>query len=126
MVDSTNLILEFHVTKDNLLATIPSWGPNYKASLQIWIESFSGTPVGGYFDLLRFTNTNNNYGNPGDRIPALFVNKAGYIYASSQVGSNPDNSIIFDIKARTWTNVEIKQYLKSGKVDDSNIIIRKY
>ena len=76
--------------------------------------------------MLRFTNTNNNHGNPGDRIPSLFVNKAGYIYASSQVGSNPDNSIIFDIKARTWTNVEIKQYLKNGKVDDSNIIIRKY
>ena len=111
------------MTKDNLLATIPSWGPNYKVSLQIWIESFSGTTVGGYFELLRFTNTKNDYGNPGDRIPALFVNKAGYIYASSQVGSNPDVSIIFDIKAKTWTNVEIKQYLKNGKVHDRVILL---
>ena len=73
--------------------------------------------------MLRFTNTKNDYGNPGDRIPALFVNKAGYIYASSQVGSNPDVSIIFDIKAKTWTNVEIKQYLKNGKVHDRVIIL---
>ena len=67
-------------------------------------------------EVLRFTATEEDCCSAGDRIPALFVNKAGYIYATSQVGSRGDYHKPFYIQPKTWTKVEIKQYSIRGKV----------
>ena len=97
------------------MATLPSWGYFFEVSLQLWIESWNGRSD-GWSELLRFTSTTNDNGVAGDRIPALFANKAGFIYATSQVGSNPDFNKPFYIKTKTWTEVVIKQYPENGKV----------
>ena len=96
--------------------TLPSWGYFWEVSLQIWIESFSGLNNQGWSEVFRFTVTTQDCCAAGDRIPALFVNKAGFIYATSQVGSNGDFHKSFYISAKTWTKVQIKQYPENGKV----------
>ena len=110
------MILDYElVTKDNLVETLPSWGKYFEVSLKIWVESFSGNND-GWSELLRFTATENDWGSAGDRIPAIFVNSAGYIHLTSQVGTNGNFYRNADIKLKTWIKVEIKQYPKNGKV----------
>ena len=103
------------VTKDNLVETLPTWGKYFEVSLKIWVESFSGNND-GWSELLRFTATENDCCFAGDRIPAIFVNSAGYIHLTSQVGTNGNFYRNADIKLKTWIKVEIKQYPKNGKV----------
>ena len=111
-----NVILDLeHVTKDNLIETLPSWGKYFEISLKIWVESFIGNKD-GWSELLRFTATENDWGSAGDRIPAIFLNSAGYIHLTSQVGKNGNFAKNAYIKPKTWIKVEIKQYPKNGKV----------
>ena len=111
-----NVILDLeHVTKDNLIETLPSWGKYFEISLKIWVESFIGNKD-GWSELLRFTATDNDWGSAGDRIPAIFLNSAGYIHLISQVGKNGNFAKNAYIKPKTWIKVEIKQYPKNGKV----------
>ena len=102
------------IREDNLVATLPSWGDYFEVSLQIWIESFAQT--GDWTEVFRFTATEKDCCSAGDRIPALFVNKAGFIHASSQVGTDRDFHKSFYIEPKTWTMVQIKQYPENGKV----------
>ena len=106
------MILDYElVTKDNLVETLPTWGKYFEVSLKIWVESFSGNND-GWSELLRFTVTDNDHGSDGDRIPAIFINSAGFI------------SVTFDnyfwksiyIKLRTWIKFVMKQYTENGKV----------
>ena len=110
------MILDYElVTKDNLVATLPSWGQYFEVSLQIWVESYCGSK--GWTELLRFTSTENGCCSAGDRIPAIFVNSAGYIHVTSQVGTNGNYYQNVNIKLKTWTKVQIKQYPdENGKV----------
>ena len=98
------------------MATLPSWGYYFEVSLQIWIESFHGPSNHGWTEVFSFTATDRDCCSAGDRIPALFVNEAGFIYASSQVGANGDFHKSFYIGPKTWTKVLIKQYSENGKV----------
>ena len=107
------------ITKDNLVATLPSWGNHFDISLELWIESYTSTNIYGWSEILRFTSTNQNCCSAGDRIPAIFANKNGYIYVVSQVGTNANAYKNVKIKTKTWTKVEIKQYQENGQVDIS-------
>ena len=119
-----NSILDYElITKDNLVATLPSWGDQFDVSLELWIESFTPANHDGWTELLRFTATNKDMGSAGDRIPAIFANKNGNIYVTSQVGTNGNTAKNFNIKTQTWTKVEIKQYRESGKVYNINNIL---
>ena len=100
--------------KDNLVATLSSWGDYFEVSLELWIESFAQSRT--WTEVFRFTATEIDCCSAGNRIPALFVNKAGFIYATSQVGSDGDFHKSFNIKPKTWTMVQIKQYPENGKV----------
>ena len=115
------MILDYElVTKDNLVATLPTWGEYFEVSLQIWVESFNPSDQYGYSELLRFTaSEEDNYGNwrAGARIPAIFVNSAGYIHVTSQVGTHGNYYKNVNITLKTWTKVQIKQYPdENGKV----------
>mgnify|MGYP001441944067 FL=1 len=110
------MILDFEfVTKNNLVATLPSWGEYFEISLKLWVESFTVTR-NSWSELLRFTATENNCCSDGDRIPAIFVNSAGFITVTSQVGSNGNFAKNVNIKLKTWLKVGIKQYPENGKV----------
>ena len=105
------------------MATLPSWGSNFEVSLQIWIESFRGPNFKGYTEAFRFTATEKDCCSPGDRIPALFVNAGGYLYLTSQVGSDGDFVTRCNIQPKTWNKVQIKQYPENGKVKSTLISI---
>ena len=98
------------------MATLPSWGDYFEISMELWIESFSGANKNGWTELLRFTTTNKDCCSAGDRIPAIFANKNGHIHVTSQVGENGNAWKNFNIKTKTWTKVEIKQYQENKKV----------
>ena len=120
------MILDYEyelITKNNLVATLPSWGNHFDISLELWIESFTNTNKKGYSELLRFTATNKDCCSAGDRIPAIFANKNGFIHVTSQIGTNGNAAKNFNIKTKTWIKVEIKQYQENGEVFHSNNIL---
>ena len=112
MYDRIYILDEEPVTKDNLVATLPSWGEYFEVSLQIWVESHKP----GVSELLRFTTTEKDCCSVGDRIPAIFVYSDGYIHVTSQVGTNKNFATNVNIKLKTWIKVDIKQYPENGKV----------
>ena len=66
--------------------------------------------------MLRFTNTTNNRDNLGDRLPAVFTHKDGYIIVVSQIGDN-NNYFIgghIPLKKKTWHKLEITQFSKNS------------
>ena len=98
------------------MATLTSWGYHFEVSLQLWIETFSGPNNGGWTEIIRFTSTEKDCCSAGDRIPAIFANQAGFIHVTSQVGTNGNYAKNFNIKPKTWTKIEIKQYPENGQV----------
>ena len=109
-----NVILDLeHVTKDNLIETLPSWGKYFEISLKIWVESFGD----GWSELLRFTATENDCCSAGDRIPGIFVYSDGNLYFTSQVGTNGNFFKNVNVKLKTWIEIEIKQYPENEKVN---------
>ena len=112
-INNICLILDNELVTPNLVTILPSLGEYFEISLNIWVESFSASGVEhGWSELLRFTVTDNDHGSDGDRIPAIFINSAGFI------------SVTFDnyfwksiyIKLRTWIKFVMKQYTENGKV----------
>ena len=89
------------VKKNNLLATIPTWGPTYKVSMELKVNSFDGAKFGlnqakqssDMAEIIRFTipekncSTENNCTTEknccgidfGYNIPAIFAHKRGFI-----------------------------------------------
>ena len=81
--------------------------------MNIWIDALNGMP---WSELLRFTVTENDCCDPGDRVPAIFVHSDGFIYVTSHVGTNANFPTNVPIKLKTWMRVEIKQYPENGEV----------
>ena len=102
-----------------LLTTLPSIGPSYRISFELFVNSFSGVNLqhGWWAEVLRFTCTDKDCCAPGDRIPIIMTRKDGKIAVSSQVGDNGNyHGTEPYLKPKTWKRVEIRQYEKSGKV----------
>ena len=111
------------------MATIPSWGPTFKVSLDFYINSFivNGPPNHhGWAELLRFTSTHTSHCcNIGDRIPAIFTNPGhgGYIYPTTQIEQNGDRWKVVrgvngakKIEEKKWYKLELTQYKDNNKV----------
>ena len=100
------------------MATLPNMGHHFEISLQMWIESYSNS------EFLRFTTTENDCCNPGDRIPYIRLYKNGYVHVACHVGENPNFWRNFNLPVKTWINIVVKQYPENGKVVQYIIIIR--
>ena len=101
-----------------MLTTLPSIGPSYKISFDLFVNSFSGVDLqhGSWAEVLRFTCTNKDCCAPGDRIPNVMTNRVGNIAVSTQIGDHGNSGPALSFNVRTWTNVEIQQYSQNGKV----------
>ena len=110
------------ITANRLVATLPSMGPYFDVSLDIWVDNFQPNPKHDWSELIRFTATKVNCCNPGDRIPSILINKAGLIHVASQVGTVGDYFTTVHIKTKTWIKVEVKQYAQNGKVNSLFIV----
>ena len=73
--------------------------------------------------MLRFTSTENECCNPGDRIPILIFNGFTEKFVISfQVGDNGNYASYsnkIELQLKTWTKIEIKQYSENEKVSFS-------
>ena len=88
------------IGRDQLLATIPSWGPEFTLSLELFINSFPDAAT-NYAEVLRFTNSAVDCCAYGTRIPAIFI-KVGDIIevVAGQINVN----------INTWYKINIIQY----------------
>lgn len=107
------------VRQDNLVATVPSWGPSFIVSLNLYINSFEGENLmkDKWAELLRFTSTDNNCCAIGDRIPAIFANKGGFIQVATQLWRKGNRWKNINLDVQTWYNIEMKQFSQNNKVE---------
>ena len=109
---------EITVSRNNLLETLATWGPSYKISMDLYINSFDGPNLknGKLAELIRLTTTNGNCCGIGDRIPAIFTDKRGLIQIGTQIGSNGNRWTNVNLNARSWYKLDLMQYVWSNKV----------
>ena len=105
------------VTRNKLISTINKFGPQYSVVFDVIVNSAGK----GWSSIIRFTSTDNNCCNHGDRVPAVFYNSDGFLYITSSVNDIGNYGFNYDIDLKKWYHIEIVQANKNGKV--KNIII---
>ena len=93
----------------------------FEISLDVLVSSFTVPNMqhGKYAEILRFTTTNNNCCNKGDRILALFTKKDKRIHAITQIGQKYNSFKNFgSFEVEKWINVRARQFkdTETGKV----------
>ena len=86
--------------------------------MDLYINSFDGPNLknGKLAELIRLTTTNGNCCGIGDRIPAIFTNKRGFIQVGTQIGSNGNKWTNVNLNTRSWYKLDLMQYVWSNKV----------
>ena len=103
------------ITANTLYATIPTWGRTFGVTFLLWIEAYplSEQPQ-PWAELVRFTSTEGNCCSDGDRIPAIFLHKDGYIRICTFLSFYHCENVFVDLQS--WTLVELKQDHEGNKV----------
>ena len=98
------------IGRDQLLATIPSWGPEFTLSLELFINSFPDAAT-NYAEVLRFTNSAVDCCAYGTRIPSIFL-KVGNILEVSPPGGEPGQ---VNVIINTWYKISMNQYFNINR-----------
>ena len=105
------------IGQSNLLATLPTWGPTFRLTLDLYIHSFAGSSLNnGMAELVRLTSTDNNCCAIGDRIPAIFTHKNGFLHIGTQIGSRGNQVKNVNLVKRKWHRLELVQNAENNKV----------
>ena len=101
----------------NLVGTISTWGPAFKVEFDLYINSFDGPNLknGKFAELLRLTSRDGNCCAVGDRIPAIFTDKRGFIQVATHIGNAGNKVKIVNLNKKTWYRVELVQRVFSNK-----------
>jgi len=99
------------VTKNNQIATIANFGPEYRVAVDIMVHSASSV----WNSILRFTSTGGDCCNVGDRIPAIFYNSGGHLLIESAVNERGNYGPTYGIDLEEWYHIEIFQTILNGK-----------
>ena len=104
------------LVRNNLLATLPTWGPTYKVSFDCFINSYKEeNPKGSWAEILRFTSTTNDCCGIGDRLPAIFSEKnQSVIQIGTQIGDNGLYTTKVELQEKIWYQIEVVQYPQSS------------
>ena len=102
------------IVSNNLLATIPSWGPTFRVTFDLYINSFVEGNQYGFSELLRFTATDNNFWSLGDAVPVVLTTQTG-IHIVTQIGSNNHWVAQTKLNEKTWYHVELVQHSHNNK-----------
>ena len=99
------------VRKSKLLKTIPKWGNVYKVEADITVNKMPSIEWTNVFDF----SQNGDFDVYGDRIPAVFINKAGHFHICSGVNGNKNfcKDVPFDLRKKY--NLKIQQIKENGK-----------
>ena len=93
--------------------TIDTFGPQYSVALDIIVNSAGE----GWSSIIRFTATDSNCCNNGDRVPAISYHSDGYLNIASSVNNNGNYWLNYKIDLKKWYHIEIVQAMnKNGKV----------
>ena len=79
-----NIGLSGDVKKNTEIGALPSWGPEFRISFDLMVNSLSG---GTWLSVLSFKRDGGkrNIGKIGDRIPGIYLNKKGNIRIMSKL-----------------------------------------
>ena len=93
--------------------TLPTWGPEFRVSFELYINSFPNTNTLGYAEVIRFTSSDSNFGSYEDRIPGFYVHKDGKI-APAHFSCLPACPL-YASNFNTWYKIDMQQYLKNNQ-----------
>ena len=96
------------------LDTLPTWGPEFRVSFELYINSFPNTNTLGYAEVIRFTGSDSNFGSYEDRIPGFLVHNDGKI-APAHFSCLPACPL-YASNLNTWYKIDLQQYLKNKQV----------
>ena len=112
------------VNRNTEIATIPRWGPWFRVSFDLKINSYRFGNKGGWSSVIAFKKDGgeSNLGKIGDRIPAVFLNKkrGSLHFASGVNGKRNHNFDFISIKLKKWFGIVIEQTRDKGKVRESD------
>ena len=110
------------VKRNTEIGTIPIWGPLFRVSFDLKINSLASGNRGGWSSVLSFKKDGGarNMAQIGDRIPAIFLNKKGFLHFCSSVNRNRNYCVNFNsIKLEKWYNISLAQTWENGKVRET-------
>ena len=122
-----NIGLSGAVKKNTEIATIPSWGPLFRVSFDLMINSHASGPGGrgGWSSVISFKGNGGkkNSGSHGDRIPAVFMNN-GRLHFRTSVSGNSNYPLNSAVPLKRWLHVIIEQNYLNKKVKYFNLLIQ--
>ena len=105
---------ELDLKKNQLITVVPYLGREYTITFELFINSYQ---YHNWSNILHFTRSG-DYGNYGDRNPAIWISEHR-IHVFSSIDGNPnynkDPQILY-LPLKTWFTVKISQVLKDKKV----------
>ena len=111
------------ISKNNLLTTVPDWGPHWRLSFEVNIVSFTDFDADGtsvWADILQFSATGSTCCAVGDRVPYVQANSDGYFIIGSGVGGNGNWYSPNIVRPKLlWYFIEISQVMENGKVTEN-------
>ena len=104
------------IKKNTVIGTIPSWGPLFRVSFDMKINSYQKTDWTSILDFKGNGGTREK-GKHGDRIPTVLHEKKNkeLIFCSS-VNGNENYHIKYKVDLKKWYNIIIEQISIDGKV----------
>ena len=106
------------------MASLPTWGPEYNLSFDLYINSLKVDHLqhGHYAEILRFTTSNFDCCEIGDRIPAVFTYWTTYrghwqyefyengISVATQIHNKGNYYSHYEVAEKGWMTIEIRQF----------------
>ena len=103
--------------KNTAIGTIASWGPQFRVNFDLKINSlYINWGVWSSVIAFKIDGGAGNNRKIGDRIPAIFLNKNGFLYF--EYHRNPHSSKI-PVKLNKWYGITVEQTLENGKVKET-------
>ena len=95
----------------NLVGTIPTWGPAFRVEFALYINSFDGPNLknGKFAELIRFSSRDGNCCAVGNRIPAIFTDRGGFLQVATQIGTNGNKWKNVKLNEKIWYSLELIQ-----------------
>ena len=103
------------IQKKHQLAIIEEWGPLFKISFDLIINSDIGSD---WSSVLAFRGNGavDDWSQYGDRAPAIFYYKTGYLHFTNAVNGNGNYHFNYEIELNKLYHIEIAQEEKNEKV----------
>ena len=101
--------------RNNLLETIDSWGPLFKVTFDLMIHSKLSS---SWSSILSFKGNGGltDYVKYGDRAPAIFYNKRGFLHICNALNGNRNYCRNKMVDLNKWYRIEVEQVSMEGKV----------